>query len=273
MKLLFFLLLISSLAFSQDDEATFYLSPSFFYTNGNYSTGVKSNSLAFYNTLQLFNKFFLINHYENLKIDSKDYDYTQQTFLAGGIVDLFPYYLKLNYAHYKGDYNYKPSEFSYNDFTNLYNFECLYYVDWYYLGAAYSHLNQIGFANSTSHQVTLRLEKILSTEFFVSLKPSFTRLDDKKNLFSISLKLHYAPIVDLVFKMGGFAGERAFYFDSDLLTIFNQNSIQKYQAFGKIEYSPIYLIKLTAGYQHNNFSDFNVNYLYAGIKGNFQMAK
>jgi hypothetical protein len=117
------------------------------------------------------------------------------------------------------------------------------------------------------------LEKILSNELFVSLRPSFTRLNDGKNLFSASFKLHYAPMTEMVFKIGGFAGERAFYFDSDLLTIFNQNSIQKYQVFGQIEYSPIILFKLTAGYQHNRFADFNVDYLYAGVKANFNVAK
>ena len=189
------------------------------------------------------------------------------------MIDLFPYYFKINYAHYVGDYNYKPFEFSYNDYTNLYNLDFFHNLDWYYWGLSYSHLNQIGFANSSSHQVTLRLEKILSNELFVSLKPSFTRLNDGKNLFSASLKLHYAPMTELVFKIGGFAGERAFYFDSDLLTIFNQNSIQKYQVFGQIEYSPIILFKLTAGYQHNRFADFNVDYLYAGVKANFNIAK
>ena len=85
MKIFFVSLVFSSLTFAQYEQETFYLSPSIFYTNGNYSTNVKSNSLAFYNTLQLIKEFYLIAHYENLRIDGKDYDYTQQTLLAGGI--------------------------------------------------------------------------------------------------------------------------------------------------------------------------------------------
>ncbi|HAB51578.1 MAG: hypothetical protein A2315_16955 [Ignavibacteria bacterium RIFOXYB2_FULL_35_12] len=271
----FFLLFIftASLTFAQYSYETLYLSPSVYFTNGNYSTSVKSNSISFYNTLQLIKEFYLINHYDHLLIDDKEYDYKQQTFLAGGIVDLFPYYIKFSYAHYKGDFDYKPFSFSFNDYTNLYNIDLVYYVDWFYLGAAYTHLNQIGFAKAASNQVTVRLERILSNEFFISVKPNFTRLDNGKNLFSASLKLHYAPIADFLLKVGGFAGERAFYFDSDLLTIFNQNYVQKYQAFGQVEYSLLALFNVIAGYQHNKFTDFNVDYLYAGIKGNFQIAK
>lgn len=266
------ILFFAEIMFAQDPNETFYLSPSVFYTNGNYSTNQKSNSISFYNTLQLFNKFYLINHYDHLLIDHKEYDYKQQTFLVGGIIDLFPYYIKLNYAHYKGDFNYKLATFTSNDFTNLYNVDLMYYADWNYFGAAYTHLNQIGSASVASHQVTLRYERILSNEFFISLKPNFVHLDNGKNLFSTAFKIHYAPIYDLVFKVGGFAGERMFYFDSDLLTIFNQNYIQKSQTFGQVEYSPIALLKIVAGYQHNKFTDFNVDYLYAGIKANFYIS-
>lgn len=266
-------LFLSNLTSAQNSEETFYLSPSVYYSTGDYSTNQKSNAITFYNTAQLAREFYLINSYDHLLIDSKEYDYKQQTFLAGGLLDLFPYYFKFHYAHYKGDYNYKPNVFSSNDFTNLYNTDLFYYIDGFYFGAAYTHLNQIGSAEVVSNQVTLRLEKILSNELFISLKPNFTHLTDGQNLFSSALRFHYAPIPELVFKVSGFIGERAFYFDSDLLTIYNQNYIQKFQILGQVEYSPFYLIKFTAGYQHNKFTDFNVNYLYAGIKANFQITK
>jgi hypothetical protein len=273
MKILITAILLGTFSFAQVEEETFYLSPSVFYTNGNYSENVSSSSISFYNSLELFRELYLINHYDYLTISGSDYDYLQQSFLIGGLIDLFPYWVKFNYAHYKGDYDYLPYEYSYNDYTNLYNLDFIYYVDWYYFGMSYTSHNQIGFDNTRSHQLTLRLEKILSDEFFISLKPCFTSLDNGRFLFSSSAKLHYAPLYNLVIKAGGFAGERKFYFDSDLLTIFNQNSIQKYQIVGQIEYSPTFFIKLTAGYQHNKFADFNVDYLYAGIKGIFQITK
>ncbi len=274
MKTLSFLLfLTSSSAFAQFEQDKLYLSPSLYYTKGNYSTNVNSNSIALYNTVQLVKEFYLINHYDHLFIDHNDYKYTQQTFLVGGFVDLFPYYIKLNYSHYKGDYGYKPFEFKYSDYTNLYNIDLVYYVDWFYLGAAYTHINQIGFAEAISNQVTLRLERILSNEFFVSIRPTYTHLNDEKNISSVSAKLHYALVTNLLFKVGGFIGEREFYFDTDLLTFFNQNSIQKYQVFGQVEYSPIEQFKFILGYQQTKFSDFKVNYLVIGIKGAFLIEK
>jgi hypothetical protein len=273
-NLLALFLAMAVIAYAQEESTeSFYLIPSAFYTNGDYSTDAKSNSIAVYNALQLAEDFFLINHYEYLSIDNKDYNYIQQAFLAGGIVDLFPYYIKFNYVHYKGDFDYKLFDYKYNDYTNLYNLDFIYFINLFYLGAAYTRLNQIGFAKIISNQVTLRLEKILSNYVFISLKPNFTRLDNGKNLFSISAKLHYAPATGLLVKVGGFIGERAFYFDSDILTIFNQNSIQKYQIFGQVEYSPIQQLSLILGYQQTQFEDFKINYMIAGIKGNFQIAK
>jgi hypothetical protein len=275
MRFLVFLIVAAAFAtFSQEEpEETFYLSPSIFYTNGDYSTNAHSNSSAFYNTAQITDELFLINHYEFLKINDADYYYTQQAFLAGGLINLFPYYLKFNYVHYKGSFDYRPFDFSYNDYTNLYNIDFSYYLDLFYLGASYTHLNQIGYAKAVSNQFTLRLEKIFSNEFFISLKPSLTKIEGSSNLFSASAKLHYAPYMDLIFKIGGFGGERAFYFDSDLLTIFNQNSIQKYQIFGQMEYSPLQDFWLILGYQQTKFTDYKINYLVAGIRGNFQVAK
>lgn len=273
MKIFLFLLLMGPLISAQSFEETFYLSPSIYYTSGDYSTDQKSKEFSFYNTVQLMHELYLINHYDYLLIDANEYDYKQQTFLAGGLLDMFPYYFKFHYSHYKGEYNYTPTSFTSQDFTNLYNIDVFYYINWFYFGASYAHLNQIGSANLISNQITLRIEKILSDEFFISFKPNYTHLSDGQNLYSSAVKLHYAPLPELVFKVGGFIGKRAFYFDSDLLTIYNQNDIQKYQVSGLVDFVPISLLKFTLGYQHNKFTNFNVNYLFAGIKANFNIAK
>lgn len=271
-KLFYIFVAASMLTIAQSEDSISYFSihPSVFYTNGNYSTNVSSNAIELYNSLQLMKEFFLVNHYEYLAIDHAEYKYIQNTFLAGGIVDLFPYYLKFNYSHYKGDYDYKPYALTYSDFSNLFNIDVFFYFDGFYIGSSYTHFNQSGYVNAYSHQLTLRFEKILSDEFFISLKPNLTLLNSDKKLFSVALKLHYAPVPDLLFKAGGFIGEREFYFDSDLLTIFNQNSIQKYQVLAQAEFIANNNFRIITGYQHNKFADFNVNYLFAGIKASFQ---
>lgn len=253
--------------FAQETDS-FYVSPSFYFTHGNYSDSSRSNSYAFYQTTQLSKEFFSILHYENLKISNEDWDYIQQAFLTGGIIDLHPFYFKLNYVHYKGDYDYKPFPDTYSDYTNLFNIDAYYFSDWYYLGASYVHLNRIGYATQKSDQITLRLEKVLSKELFLSLKPTFIKLLDGRELYSIAVKMHYQPYTDLIFKAGGFGGQRAFYFDSDLLTIFNQDETQKYLFFAQAEYSPIRQLNFILGFQNTKFTSYKINYFIAGIKSN-----
>lgn len=269
--------------FGQSDST--YLSPSIFYTIGDYSSSESSRSLAFYNTLQLSRQFYLITAYDNLSIENEDSDYLQQTFLGGGYVNLFPFTLKFNYGYFNGDYSYpiydtsasagggnnpnKIDEVVTTDITHLFNADLIYYFDWNYIGGSYTFINQTEITPLSVHQVTLRLERILTDEIFISVRPNYTRSSTGKNLFSSAFKIHYVPIPELTFKVGGFLGQRMLYFDSDLLLIFNQNNIQKYQALGQLEVSPSQNWKLIFGYQHTKFDNFSINYLYAGIKANF----
>ncbi len=277
--LIIFVCLFGSDGFSQSDST--YLSPSVFYTIGDYTSSESSRSLAFYNTLQISKKLYLITAYDNLSIEDGESEYLQQTFLGGGYVNLFPYTLKFNYGYYKGDLYYTDStivgnnnrnnanELVSTDITHLFNADFIYYFDWNYVGGSYTYINQTEITPLSAHQITLRLERILTNEIFISLRPNFTRTSNRKNLFSSAFKIHYAPISELIVKVGGFYGQRMFYFDSDLLLMFNQNYIQKYQMFGQIEILPTQTWKFLFGYQHTKFDDFSINYLYAGIKANF----
>lgn len=263
------LVLLITLFFVKNIKAdSTFVSPSIYYTKGSYSEGRKSESIAFYNMFQLSEKLYLLNHYDNLKIDSIDWNYLQQTFLIGVLADFLPVVVKFNFAHYMGDFKYLPFPFESTDYSNLYSTDLFYYTDGYYFGASYTHLNQIGYKKQTSNQITLRFEKILSDEFFISFKPSYVNLIDGRNLYSAALKIHYMPVNELLFKIGGFGGERAYYFDTDLLTLFNQDDTQKYQLFAQAEYSFIKELKLIFAYQHTEFNSFNIDYYIAGIKAN-----
>jgi hypothetical protein len=262
-------LLICFAGFSKADST--YLSPSVYYTNGSYSEGRVSNSISFYNVLQLSGNFYLINHYDHLEVKSSEWNYMQQTFLGGLFIDVFPLLMKFNYAHYKGDYNHIPFHYKYSDFTNLFSTDVFYYTDEFYLGAAYMHLNETGYKKQITDQVTLRFEKILSYHFFISFKPSYSRLLDGRNLFSAALKSHYLVNPDLLLKFGGFGGERAYYFDTDLLTIFNQDDTQRYQLFAQAEYSFFKELTIILSYQHTKFTAFEINYLVAGLKANLYL--
>ncbi|MBZ0199562.1 MAG: hypothetical protein K8H86_06825 [Ignavibacteriaceae bacterium] len=261
-----FILFILCAGFGFADST--FVSPSVYYTYGSYSDTTKTNAVSFYNTWNVLGSFYLINHYELLNIDNPAWKYKQQTFLAGGLHDFFPVVLKYHYAHYRGEYDYKPYTDKYTEYTNLYNVDASYYYETFYFGAAFTYQYNFGVTNKVIRQLTLRLEKIISYPLFVSIKPNYTKDHEGNNLYSVAAKIHYLADDRLLLKAGGFAGKRAFYFDSDLLTIYNQPDIQKYQYFMLAEYFPSYKWKLTAAYQHTKFSFFSVDYFTLGVKAN-----
>lgn len=259
---LFLFLFITSLLKAD----SLFVSPSFYYTNGNYNNKSVSNAYSFFSSLQLTEKVFLINEYEELGIDNPAYSYNQHTFLAGTYAVYFPWYLKLNYAHLMGDYKGKSDKSKYSDLTNIYNADASIFYEWFYLGAVVTYLHQSGYKEQSTGQVTLRIERVISDEIYLSLKPNYSTLLDGRKLWSVAMKAHYLITPSLLMKAGGFLGERAYYFDSDLLTIFNQEYTQKNQVFGQAEYSFTPAFKTILSYQHTTFSDFSINYFVAGIK-------
>ncbi len=247
------------------------ISPSAYYTHGAYSNKNSSNSLAIYSTLKTNNDIYFIAGYDNLNINNPDWTYLQQMFAAGTILGINSFYVKANYAHIKGDFDYKPFLDRYSDFSNLYNADLFCYFDANYLGAAYTHLNQIGLKAQKVNQITLRFERIFSYNFFASLKPSVSLLSDKRKLFSAAVKFHYLAAPEWLAKAGGFYGKRAYYFDSDLLTIFNQDETQKYLAFLQVEYVPNPSIRFIGGYQYTKFTTYSISYFILGIRTNFNL--
>lgn len=268
--LLFFLLLLAFFQLNAQSDSL-YLSPSFYYTHGIYSDKTNSDAYSFFNTIEPVRKLYLINHFEKLFINNSAWDYDQSAILAGGIVDQFPYYIKFNFAHYAGKYAEKLTDYSYKDYTNLYNLDAFYYIDSWYIGPAFVHLNRIGFANQQTNQFTLRIEKILSFYTYLSLKPTYIKINSGQELFSIYAKMHYQAYDNLLLKAGGFIGKRINYFDTDLLTIFNQDYIQKHQVFVQAEFDPLKWLRLIFSYQNTGFEDFSINYIVLGLKSNLYL--
>lgn len=128
-----------------------------------------------------------------------------------------------------------------------------------------------GILQQSTNQFTGRLEWIAGPRIFLSLKPSYVKPKDGRSLTSVAGKIHYLPVNQLLLKVGGMIGKRAYYFDSDILTIFNQDETQKNLIFGQLEYSPVKQFTLILAVQHTEFETFSINYYIAGIKTNFSL--
>jgi hypothetical protein len=276
MRKLFFSLLF--ILFFKGYSDSLYVSPSFYFTFGNYTDNNDSKSFAFYNSLQLSQRYYLINGYDNLSIKADSWKYHQQFFLGGVFVNYFPFYFKFNYAHIKGDFklndipDFNEASSNYSDYSNLFNLDLIYYQDLFYYGTSLTYFHAIGkvtkdlLTSQSVGQLTFRLEYIPTPDIFLSLKPNYTFCKDGRKLYSLALKGHYLLSANFLVKTGGQIGERAYYFDSDLLTIFNQPQTQKFQAFLQLEYFPSIFWKFTLAYQNTKFETYSINYFTIGFK-------
>lgn len=249
-----------------------FIAPSYFFTYGNYNNKSSSVSNALYLTSYLSSKVTLINHYDNLNIDlRKDTTYLQNTLHTGFLLNFYPYYFKFHYAYKQGEYSVSDSSL-YSDHTNLYSLETMYYQNMFLVGLALTHINSNGILNSNLlnnqkiNQLTLRLDYTYSPSLLFSVRPNYTNLSDGRRLYSIAGRITYFPITSSAIKLFGFAGERAYYFDNDLLTNFNQDETQKSQIGVQFDYYPSYYTLVSAGFQYTKFTSFTINYFFIGIR-------
>jgi hypothetical protein len=245
------------------------ISPSAYYTYGNYTNKTSSKSISGYVPFTWNGFDHIVVGYDKLKINNPNWKYDQQLFLASGTFNFYPFYLKLGYLHIKGDFDYKPFPFEYSDFLNLYGAEILYNTDLLYLGISFDYSNLIGYQALVIKHYGASLFWIISPNFSLELKPLYTSVTDGRELFAASLGLNYSPTQSLTLKLYGFGGERAYFYDEDLLTMFNQNETQKYLASFRVEYDIVKELTLIGNYQYTEFQNYIIRYYVGGLKFNF----
>jgi hypothetical protein len=261
--------LYASVAFAQPGPKIY---PSVYYTYGDYSNAITSNSISGYVPFTWNGFDYITVGYDNLNIDSTYWKYHQQFFLAAGSFNFYPFYLKLGYLHIKGDFEYKPYPgFDYSDFLNLYSAEVLYNVDFLYLGISFDYSNLIGYQALVIKHYGASLLWVINPKFSFELKPLYTSITDGRKLYAASLGLNYSPSKSLTLKLYGFGGERAYYYDEDLLTMFNQNETQKNLASFRVEYDIVNELTLIGNYQYTEFQNYIIRYYVGGLKLNLDL--
>ncbi|HKI77524.1 MAG TPA: hypothetical protein VKA26_03170 [Ignavibacteriaceae bacterium] len=241
--------------------------PGIYYTYGNYSSDASSKAFSVYVPFVFGQRHTFLAGYDNLKIITPNWDYNQQMYNLQTILNFDPFYIKLNYDYINGDYLESNSINNYQDRTNIFNLESFIRLKLFYIGLSYVHLKMNGgILQQSTDQFTARLEYLIDPRVYLSLKPSYVKVKDGRNLASFEARINYLPLNSFLIKAGAMFGKRAYYFDSDLLTIFNQEETQDKKYFGQVEYTPVKSFTFILSYIHSGFETYSINYFVAGIK-------
>lgn len=245
------------------------VSASPFYTYGKYSNQVVSNSKAIYSSINLNGNFILSAGYDNISLKYNDWDYKQNSISGSGIVRISDLYLKFAGIKIRGDFidNLFNQSYNYQDEVYSLSSELFYKYNWNYFGLGVNYTNSgKGYDTLKAYNLSLRYEFFLDYYTYLSFRPNFYFENSNKKLFSITSKLTHWFSPDFIGNINLTLGSRRYYFDNDLLTIYNQYETQKLVVGGSIDYSIIDEITVSAGYQHTKFESFSVNYLFVGLR-------
>jgi hypothetical protein len=239
--------------------------PSFYFTYGDYSNKNYSNSFAGYATLAIKNADFITGAFEQLNIKNDEWTYDQTMLTAGYTKTIYPFYVKLNYSHVMGEFDYLPFPFTYKEFLNVYNTSLIYNYYLFYFGTSFTYQDVNGLESVVAKQFKFNIGWIASSKISFSISPLYTTVTDGRALTSVYGKLKYSPIKLLTITLGAMAGKRAYYFDENLLTIFNQDETQKKLYSARVEFNLTEQFKLPIVVQYSAFETYDIKYFTAGI--------
>lgn len=267
--------------------------PSVYFTNGSYTNGNSSKSVSIYNSFLLNGFDYITLGYDMLNIENPLWDYDQNYFVINGFKNVYPFYFSLGYAHIKGDFKsinhtnlFYSSEFGeiygfkqdadnyyyeYSDFTNIYSASIKYNYNLFYFGGSAVYLNSIGFKDVSNIQLSLSFDWLISPKLTLTVAPYSSGISDGRNLYSVESFITYRFNNKFNVTAGGFAGERAYYYNPDYLIVFNQIETQKYLLKLKGEFKITPNFNLNAIFQKTKFSGYQITYLTAGISYYFSI--
>jgi len=272
-KILIIFLFISFFSDIFSQSKVTEIQPEFYYSNGNFSTNTTSNGFyGFANVI--INDFDIVRiGYNKIIFDNPEWKYNQTNYSIGGVKNLYPFYIKTSFLYMDGDFDYKPFFSKYSD--NLYTvaLEIDYNVNLFYVGINFAYTNFNTASDSlvslNSKQFGLPLTYEPSSSFLISITPTYTTLSDRGDLISTEVLLKYSPSKDLTAYLSGFFGERAYFYNHNLYTIYNQNSTQTSAVNFVVEYKTSDKVTLVAGYTYTEFEDYLINYYTLGLKLSF----
>lgn len=266
MKKLFFTFFLLNFSFAFADSI--YVTPGLYYTNGDYTNDTRANSFSFFNTTYI-GKYYLTLGFDLHKLSGTGWDYDQFNYTANLVVNEFPIFYKLGYMFIDGKSNVSDPVYNSQSSGNLGSFEYVSYGDGYYLGGAVTFFSQSGSSKEKSIQFTPRFDYFYSDDFSFSIKPNYFLSSLGSSLFSTQVGLSYILTDDIFLSGVASFGNRKYYFNNDLLTIFNQLEVQKTTYNFRVDYLLTSSIRVIGNYTRSEFDGYNINYFSLGIKTGF----
>jgi hypothetical protein len=262
------LITTSSLPAQQSATALF---PSVYYTEGSYSNGTQATSYAGYASISRNAFDYLVTGYEMISIESSTGTYDQRMFVIGGLKNLYPFYLKLNYAGVKGTFRESGTQVTSVDGIDIVNAGLQYNLDLIILGLTYTYENVSGYKDVRCHQVGLTGIWLIDPAFSVSVSPLYTTLTDGRSLKSVSAGISLSPWQPLVVQAFGALGKRAYHFNPENLTVFNQDETQKNLWGVRGDLSIGGGVTIVGSYQLTSFVGYSIEYLTIGARARLEL--
>jgi hypothetical protein len=264
------------------------VNPGVYLSSGNYSGQRHSTEYSAYGSVGIRNRHFISAGYSDLAISDVDWKYRQKVGTVGALFTRLPFAAKAYYSRVSGDYASKLWDYSYSDHANVISAELI-YVRWpLTLGMEYARFDGSGYSRQRTDQYTLRHDLQLQSAIRLSVRPSYVWVMDgplsqadfsgstenfkgPRHLASIAGKLVWQAAPRLRISAGGFLGQRAYYFDNDLLVLNNQNETQTGMRFAQIEALVWRDVTALGEYIQTDFDEYSIEYVVIGIKSQFKL--
>lgn len=253
------LLFLSCYAFA----GAVYLQSGLYATRGQYDDG-HSNDGSAYATVNWNLRQYLTVGYDRLLIRRGNWDYTQQIGIAGTSLSSGRWGLRCAAGRIDGDYS--DSSFAYADHTELFSGEVL-WMRWDYgAGLGSVRTTSFGATRVSTNQFTGRLYSTLSPVIWLTIRPTYDWVSDGRRLSSLLSHLDYAPRPNVMIRADAMIGQRMYYFDNDLLTIFNQIETQEGLFSAQVDWWATKRLMLMGKWIRTSFDEYDITYYVAGLK-------
>lgn len=240
--------------------------PGVYYTYGDYRGQNSSSSFAFYLPVLFNDHDYVVFGFDQLTIKNDFWEYEQNMFVGGLIKNLYPVYVKFNYAALGGNYKELYSTSSYSDNTYLLHGALIYNYNLFFFGASFTYLDLTGLNTIVSKQYQFTADWLIDPKISFGLQLQHFDVSDGRRLYSAGLNVFYTINKEFNLDLNFLYGERAFYFNNVLLTIYNQYETQKILGVLRASYKVNPQISLIPSFQFAQYEGYNIMYYSAGLR-------